>query len=112
MTLSALQRHQMIAQEPTSDDVDRVQDFVEEALKPVLDVPWLDGRLETNIALTGGAADNTVSHKLGRSYRGFWVVKPGTVDGLPYISPTANTTTDQFILVRCTNAQTVDIWFW
>lgn len=56
------------------NDLKLLQDSLDAALRPIIDKLILDGRLIEDIELTTGQA-NLIDHRLGRSIRGYVVVK-------------------------------------
>lgn len=89
-------------------DVIRLQANINEALRTIENLPWMNGVLLENIVLTSGV-DNTVNHGLGRSPNGFVVIdKQVTCD--VWRSPTVNNLTDLSLLLRTSSTATVKLW--
>jgi hypothetical protein len=72
-----------------------------------LEVPILEGRLVTDISVGTTATD--VAHKLGRPYRGWWVVDNDTA---ATIRRDASSTADNavFLTLIASSAATVSLW--
>lgn len=90
--------------------LNRVQSLLEESLSFLKDNAILDGRLITSDITT---SSTTLSHGLGRSYKGFIVVKTvmangSTFTGSVYEDPSPN---DELYLKLDTTANvTVSVW--
>lgn len=93
-----------------NQELDRVSD----ALRALSD--WLgitcsiiDGRLIENQALVTGAAGNTILHKLGRSYKGYLIVKK-TDYTLTHADQATLVDMSLFLNLRASVACTVSVW--
>ena len=83
-------------------------DLVEEGFRPLESNPLLDGILHEGITLTGSSADNLITHKLGRSYRG-WLLVKGSING-DYPEEATSPNSSLFLNLKVTSAQTVSVW--
>ncbi len=80
-----------------------LQENVERAISEVIRSPLLDGFLLEDVALVSGS--NQVSHKLGRSARGYFVVSKSNAST---IYDTAKD--DKFVTLVTSGAVTVSLW--
>jgi hypothetical protein len=89
----------------TSDRIQEIADFIEKC-------PLIDGQLIEDVSLTsgfGGTNDNTVSHNLGRAYKGFIITNISSSSNV-YESPTINREKKNSLILRCSSNATVSLW--
>jgi hypothetical protein len=95
----------------TADEVlNRVQDSFDQALKSITRQDALAKVVIEDVVLVAGGADNIVSHKLGRSVKGFLVVRKNAEADI-WESPTTNNLPTKQIILRASAAVTVTLWF-
>jgi hypothetical protein len=82
-----------------------LQDNVRTFLEQITSKPLLDGQLLTAISLSVG--DNSIPHKLGRSYRG-WIVVDTTAASSIYSK--TSTSPAQTLTLNASVATTVALW--
>lgn len=90
-------------------DLSKLQNNIDIVIKPILNCPIIDGVLVENVSLSTSSA-NEVFHKLGRKPIGFIIVKQ-SADSRIWDSQSSNPTPDRTFLLSCSNAVTVNIWF-
>jgi hypothetical protein len=69
--------------------------------------PWLDGNLLEGVSLEAGTTTQ-VPHKLGRSYRGWWIC--GGTSNADYPGEGASDDANLFLALTVVGAQTVSVW--
>src|SRR5688500_3111196 len=89
-----------------SEQLNRVQDRVEGSVRRLEGSMLLDGILLEDVELTASFQD--FSHKLGRKYRGYIVVKASDDINLPNVEASADDT--RFIRIASNATSTVSIW--
>ncbi len=91
-----------------SREMQKVQQSVQEAIKPVRDSKILDGVLLTNVSLTSGVTNN-IEHRLNRKPFGFIVVrKRGAAD--IWDSQDSNQLANRTFALECDADVEIDIW--
>lgn len=98
-----------------SQELDRVQDYVEEALQPVLISPLADGVL-VKIVYTSptsaiGTGDTYISHGLNRPVIGWFVVRT-TTNAVIYESSTTSPNPNNILVLKASSAVNADITLW
>ena len=86
----------------------RVQDNVDEVLRPITIVPILDGVLLTGIALDS-TVTNYVSHNLGRTLIG-WVLVRVRDDSTVWDAQDSNGNRANTLALECSADVVVDLW--
>ena len=89
-------------------DLVQVQENIEQTFKSVLQVPLLNGRLITDLALVTGSI-NRVEHKLGRKFIGYLVVRKNAAATI-YDSKSSNVADEGVLLLSTDTNTTIDIW--
>jgi len=89
-------------------ELNRVQQNMAEALRPVLTAAVLDGRLVEDVALATGQ-DNVVNHGLGRAVRGWLVVRQNAQADL-WDTQASNAVPGRTLLMRTSATVTVTLW--
>ena len=87
---------------------ERFQDNVEQAIKPIISVPILDGVLCEDVSLTAGIS-NEVEHMLGRKPRGYMIVRKQRDTRIWDLQETNDTPTTT-LSIACSHDSTVSIW--
>lgn len=107
-----------------SPELNRVQDVVVPVINAVLANPILDGRLielvtdaqghEVPLTLNGAGSFQNIEHKLGRAYRGWWLVN---VNGRARVwedpavpSAAANPDVTKYLRLQSDAAITLKLW--
>lgn len=85
----------------------RVQDGVEQALKGLDQVPFINGVILENVPLLS-ASDNQVFHGLGKQFQ-FWSILRLNANSVVYEAPT-QTFADKIITLKCTANCTVSLF--
>lgn len=100
----------------SSEELNRVQDSFIPSLNAVLGTPIFDGRLvdalEDGSPLLLGTSFINVAHKLGRSYRG-WFLVDNNASATVWVDstlPDPNPDRSKFIRLRASAAATVKLW--
>lgn len=88
--------------------VSKFQNNVEEVLQSVLSCPIIDGVLLKDINLDSSKV-NSVSHKLGREYRGFFLTLP-KAEVTVWENQSTNSKKNLTINLNCSASAVVDIW--
>ena len=81
------------------ESVMRMQDSVSASFNALSKNFILDSVLVENVQLTNGV-DNTVSHTLGRNFKG-WLVVRNNAESVIYESSTANDVPNRQIILNC-----------
>ena len=88
-------------------DLQLVQDAVEQSLRTLTDIAFIDGRLIEDEELASG--DNIIDHKLNRNLRGYIIVKTtASID--VYDKQTTNATPTKTLVLNSSAAATASIW--
>lgn len=90
-----------------SDEINKVQEYVGLALRPLLANPLLDGLLLEDVELANGVTE--VPHKLGRELRG-WLIVRQDANASIWDSQTAHTRRNVSLMLNASAAVTVSIW--
>lgn len=88
--------------------VDQALAKLREQLQRVLNLPWIDGRLLTSVAVTTAGA--IVEHGLQRVPRGWWVVRVRSGPGA--LSEGGVESDESFLIVASSADTVVDLWVW
>ena len=89
----------------TSDRIQEITDFIEKC-------PLIDGQLIEDVVVTkppGVFEDTTVSHNLGRVYKGFIVVKKSSAAAI-FESSTINKQKSNSLILSTNLSCTVSLW--
>ncbi len=89
---------------PTTD-LNKVQTNIALFSESLVNIPFLDGVLLEDLVLT--TAEQKISHKLGRAYRGWILVRKNAAQDLYESSVTFP---NQFISLTATGTVTVSLW--
>lgn len=91
----------------TSDDtqLNRVQDNIIQVVNPVLAIPFLDGVLLEDVALT--TSFQNIDHTLGRSWRGYIVVKHPVLGA---VTDEPSEDDSKFLRLVSSSAGNVSLW--
>lgn len=88
--------------------LERFQQNVDEALRPLIQANILDGRLLRSVSLITGQA-NLVEHKLGRAPQG-WLVIRSRAQATVWDLQDSNELPSKTLDLRCSANVTVDLW--
>lgn len=83
-----------------------LQTSVSDAFQALAAIPFLDGVLLQDVALTTSSQD--IEHKLGRAWRGYFVGK-NSANAVVYTG-TGTNSTSLFVSLRASASTTVDLW--
>jgi hypothetical protein len=89
------------------DNLDRLQDRLLKVLSALLRLPLLDGQLVEDLALTSGL--NNLNHGLGRSLRGYLVVR-ASADVRLWDDDAASSAPQLFHRIQASAPATVTLW--
>ena len=90
-------------------DLSKLQNNIDIVLRPIVNCPIIDGVLIENVNLSTSVT-NEVFHKLGRKPIGFIIVRK-SADSRIWDAQSSNPTPDRTFSLLCSNAVTVNIWF-
>jgi hypothetical protein len=89
-------------------ETNRFQDNVSQAIQPLLNFPISDGVLVQGISLNSSTFTQ-VSHKLGRPYRG-WLVVRKSANAQIWENFQETNLLDRFLPLRASASVIVDLW--
>jgi len=94
-------------------DLKRVQDNAAVCFDNIIDHPFINGAVLTNVALVankyGGAYDNPIAHGLGKALSG-WIITEINKSARIWQSATINQTPELYLLLNTTLDCTVNIF--
>lgn len=86
----------------------KLQDNLDDFFRPVINSPIIDGILLKNISLTNGVT-NKIDHKLGRTLRGWKVVRQ-RASAIIWDTQDTNANPSTTLNLNCSAAVVVDLW--
>jgi hypothetical protein len=89
------------------DDLNRIQQYISNALQPILGCPLVDGNLVTGVNLKNGLT--VIEHKLGRKLRGWFIVDQNAIASI-YREPGTENLGSKTLTLHSSAACTVSIW--
>lgn len=88
-------------------EVNQLQSNIISALQPVIQNPWMAGRLIPNVELTIG--DNTINHGLGQKLQGWSIVRKRATADI-YDKQDENKTPALTLILYSSVATTIDLY--
>lgn len=91
------------------DATERNFDAIGTAVNTLRSIPITDGRIITEVTITGGSVDNAIEHKLSRQIQGWIVTNKDTEGDYPARSST-DTDDTKWLILTCGTTQIVNLW--
>ena len=91
----------------SNEDTSKLQERLQEFFSAIQNCDLIDGVLLPNISLVSGS--NTVSHKLGRTLRG-WIIVRNRADSRLWDTQDDNANKARTLLLSSSAATEVDLW--
>jgi hypothetical protein len=91
-----------------SDDLDRVQGNIDDAISPVIASAVVGGNLITGISMTA-ATDKVINHGLGRALQG-WTLVGVSADTRVFDKQATNSNPKSTLILQSVNTATISIW--